>query len=77
MSYLFIDVISNLGKLLKLECDIKLALLLRWLVGRVFTRCSYVQYLIYFLSVSGRLTYKLQKVFDVALPENEAEMVAS
>ena len=39
-SYLFIDVISNLGKLLKLECDIKLALLLRWLVRRVFTRCS-------------------------------------
>ena len=38
-SYLFIDVISNLGKLLKLECDIKLALLLRWLVRRVFTRC--------------------------------------
>lgn len=40
VSYLFIDVISNLGKLLKLECDIKLALLLRWLVRRVFTRCS-------------------------------------
>ena len=39
-SYLFIDVISNLGKLSKLECDIKLALLLRWLVRRVFTRCS-------------------------------------
>ena len=43
----------------------------------MFTAVVYVQYLIYFLSISGRLTYKLQKVFDVALPENEAEMVAS
>ena len=38
--YLFIDVISNLGKLSKLECDIKLALLLKWLVRRVFNCCS-------------------------------------
>ena len=74
---MFIDAISNLSKLSKLECDIKLALLLRWLVRRVFTAVVYVQYLIYFLSVSASLTYKLQKVFDVALPENEAEMVAS